>query len=131
VPLDSPTPAKSEAINDGLFQGLIQRFSESDRASFTDRQLRALETACQNVAWGRHAVDIRLSIPAIFSRFYIVFLMGRERRSAKRRSEEKRRHPLSKVLNTLLVGGLIAVGIYLIFFIQTLLFIVFYSDGIH
>ena len=57
--------------------------------------------------------------------------MGRERRSAKRRSEEKRRHPLSKVLNTLLVGGLIAVGIYLIFFIQTLLFIVFYSDGIH
>ena len=131
MPLDSPTPAKSEAINDGLFQALIRRFPDGDRASFTDRQLRTLETACQNVAWGQHPVDIRLSIPVIFSRFYMVFLMGRERRSAQRRAQEKRRHPLNKALNYLFIGGLITISIYMIFFIQTLIFMVTYSDGIN
>jgi hypothetical protein len=58
---------------------------------------------------GRHALDLRLSVPLVSSRYYLAVLGGRERRNAKRRGDERRRNPLATKWNIafLAVLGLI------------------------
>ncbi len=47
-------------------------------------------------AWtGHHSVDIRLTIPFLPGRYYLTILSGKERRSAKRRKEERQKHSLA------------------------------------
>jgi hypothetical protein len=41
-----------------------------------------------------HPINLRLSIPSPFGRFYLTLVAGRERRNPERRAEERRRHPL-------------------------------------
>ncbi|MDX1422058.1 MAG: hypothetical protein R3322_02900 [Kiloniellales bacterium] len=48
---------------------------------------------------GRHALDLRLSVPLVASRYYLAVLGGRERRNAKRRGDERRRNPLATKWN--------------------------------
>lgn len=61
-------------------------------------------------AWNRrHAINIRLSIPLFFGRYYVTLVAGKERRSAARRSEERGKHPLrttGNVIFFLVLGAL-------------------------
>lgn len=46
-------------------------------------------------AWsGRHTVDVRISIPLPFGRWYLTVVAGRERRSPERLVRERGKHPL-------------------------------------
>jgi hypothetical protein len=45
-------------------------------------------------AWTSHPIDIRLSIPFGFGRWYVTLVAGPERRHPKRREVERRKHPL-------------------------------------
>ena len=57
-------------------------------------------------AWGaRHAINLRVSIPFGFRRYYVTVVAGRERRSAARRSAERRLHPLVTFGNIALCAG--------------------------
>ncbi len=58
-------------------------------SSFTDSQLSYVEQAIENRPERRHPVDIRLSIPLLGHRFYLVFLFGREIRSPARRQLDR------------------------------------------
>lgn len=61
-------------------------------------------------SWGgRHAIDLRLSVPLLASRYYLAVLGGRERRNSKRRTDERRSNPLATKWNIafLAVLGLI------------------------
>ena len=49
-------------------------------------------------AWGEHSINIRISI---FGRFYVTIVAGRERRSPDRRIDERQKHPLDTLGNTL------------------------------
>ena len=55
--------------------------------------------------WGRHPVDIRLSIPLLAGRYYVTLVAGKERRNAERRSNEKRKHPLITLGNLAVFFG--------------------------
>ncbi len=44
--------------------------------------------------WGRHPVNIRLTIPLPFRSFYVTIVAGPERRSRERRIVERGKHPL-------------------------------------
>ena len=123
MPLDSATRAQLPFDNDGLMTGILNNIPENARGLFSDDHLAALNTACGKLKWNKHPVDIRLSIPTLFSRYYMVLLGGPERRDSERRAEEKQRHPLKTVGNFLFLGGLVALGIYAIVFIETLIFI--------
>ena len=48
-----------------------------------------------------HPVNIRLSLPLLFGRFYITIVAGRERRSRERLAAEARKHPLATAGNLL------------------------------
>ncbi len=58
-------------------------------SSFTDAQLSYVEEAIENRPPRDHPVDIRFSIPLFSQRFYLVFLFGREIRSAARRERDR------------------------------------------
>jgi hypothetical protein len=44
--------------------------------------------------WGRHALDLRLTVPWLFGGFYMVFLAGKERRPKNRRQSERKERKL-------------------------------------
>ncbi|HMB77737.1 MAG TPA: hypothetical protein VKN76_15170 [Kiloniellaceae bacterium] len=123
MPLDSTGKANLPFDHDGLMTGILNHLPEDDRGLFSEDHVSALRKACDKLKWSRHPVDIRLSIPTLFSRYYLVLVGGPERRSGERRADEKRRHPFQTVGNFLFLGALIALGLYAVVFIETLLFI--------
>jgi len=44
--------------------------------------------------WGRHPVNVRVSVPLGFGRYYVTIIAGRERRSRDRLVAERHKHPL-------------------------------------
>jgi hypothetical protein len=82
------------------------------RQDFTDSQLGALAEALKKSGWRQnHSVNIRLSIPLIFTRIFVTVIAGNERREPERRADEKSSHPLRTLGNFLFVG-VIAMLIY-------------------
>lgn len=69
------------------------------------------QVAGHQSAWaGRHPVDLRISIPLGFGRYYLTVVVGRERRDTSRRKDERRKHPLSTVGNLTFLFFLGTVG---------------------
>ena len=127
MPLDIPAESKVSTADNGLFAAILNRLPDETRGLFSEGHLDALKKACRGLRWGQHPVDIRLSIPSLFRRYYIVLLAGPERRSAERRAEEKQRHPFGKLANLLFVAMILALGVYLAVFVETLIFISYYK----
>lgn len=66
-----------------------------------------LAPASGQAAWSsEHPVDVRLTIPLVFGRYYIAIVCGKERRSDQRLRVERRRHPLITAGNTAFFFGL-------------------------
>ena len=77
--------------------------------------------AVQGRDWSRdHAVDLRLSIPLVFGRYYLTIVAGRERRCPRRLAEERRKHPMRTAGNALFLAACgVIVGFALLFLMQT------------
>ncbi len=72
------------------------------------------------VPWdGDHPINLRLSIPLPFKRYYVTLVAGEERRSPERRAEERRKHPIKTTGNlaVLMAAGTV-VGISLATLVQ-------------
>ena len=54
-----------------------------------------------------HSINIRLSIPLFFRRYYVTIVAGQEHRSPERRTAERQKHPLITVGN---ITALFAAG---------------------
>lgn len=76
---------------------LLKRLPEDVAASFSTEQRAALGGA---VAPARHAVDIRLSLPFLGRRRYVVLLAGREKRPPARLEAYRHAHALWTPSNT-------------------------------
>jgi hypothetical protein len=86
---DDPASDLANDLAEVLGAGTPQRSPEADAAAPADGR-----------SWdGRHALDLRLSVPLVSSRYYLAVLGGRERRNAKRRGDERRRNPLATKWN--------------------------------
>jgi hypothetical protein len=51
-----------------------------------------------------HFINVRLSIPLVFTRVYVTLVAGKERRSEARRHAERRKHPLRTWGNLFVFG---------------------------
>ncbi len=78
---------------------LLANMPEDVANSFTELQLTMIEHALDGGHWREHRVDVRLSIPFLWRRFYFVLLAGPERRSRERRTSERLRRPLATIAN--------------------------------
>ncbi len=83
----------------GLFKSLMLRLPRGVRRSFDHEQLLALRQAAEEMAWGEHPIDIRLSLPWPGGRRYFLVLAGRERRELSRPAGQRRRSPPIRVGN--------------------------------
>lgn len=98
---------------------LLDLMPKEVRETFTDEQIQAIITVLQP---GTHSVDIRLSIPFVGGRRYVVLLIGKERRSLERRKLERLRRPLRTPMN---VATIALLGVCLIYFLIGLIHILF------
>ncbi|MEH2244864.1 hypothetical protein [Nostoc sp.] len=71
---------KHSSKNDTFLQQFFVCIPPQVAATFTDAQLTELQKVFSERVNKRHAVDIRLSIPFIKKRFYLVFLFGKEKK---------------------------------------------------
>ncbi|MBW4630457.1 MAG: hypothetical protein KME30_00720 [Iphinoe sp. HA4291-MV1] len=69
---------------DPFVQQFFARISPKTATTFTDTQLAALKQVFQNRTAKDHVVDIKLSIPFPKQGFYVVLLLGKEKRSKER-----------------------------------------------
>ena len=93
------------ANKDPFLEDFFRDMSPALARSFTDEQLRAIKMQFGARERGAHSVDLRFSIPLL--RRYVVLLIGRERRTLRRRRKDRKNYPLATV-------GNIAVGIVLL-----------------
>ena len=110
----------------GLYKALQKRLPEDLRRSFSEQQRRALKQACRELGWGGHPVDIRVSIPLLFGRYYLSLFGGPEKRGSHRRLEERQRHPFHRLGNYLFIAVLAALAIYAVVLIQAAFFVSYY-----
>ena len=128
MPLDSSALIRDTGESNGLFDAIVSRLPEATRATLSEAQLDALRESAESIKWGKHPIDIRLSVPTFLSRYYLVLIGGKERRGKGRLVEERKRHPLNTLFNWLFIGGVIALGIYLVVFVEMLFFISHFSE---
>lgn len=57
-------------------------------------------SAAAEHAWGQHPINIRMSLPLLFGRYYLTVLGGKEGRHAARRRVERQKHPLDTAVNS-------------------------------
>jgi len=77
--------------------------------TLSTEQKEALYKAAEESTWGRHPVNIRLSLPLLARRYYLTIVAGEEKRSIERRSHERHRYPLRTAANVLFFLGLASV----------------------
>ncbi|MEA5505325.1 hypothetical protein VB735_19865 [Halotia wernerae UHCC 0503] len=67
--------------NDPFIKQFFARIPSQTVATFSDAQLTELKSVFRDRISKRHAVDIRVYIPVFKRRFYVVLVMGKEKRS--------------------------------------------------
>ena len=57
-----------------------------------------------------HPINLRLSLPLVFGRYYVTIVAGRESRGAARLAEERKKHPLTTAGNSLFLTAIIGIA---------------------
>jgi len=96
---------KDSSKTDPFVQQFFARIPPKTATTFTDAQLVALKQVFKERISKRHAVDIKLSMP-FFKGFYIVLLLGKEKRS-KKRLQAAICQPVNSILLT--ISGLVLI----------------------
>lgn len=115
---------KIDQYSDPFTHHVYESIDPNVRATFTPRQVHAIETAIRaNKPYQKHPVDLRGAFPLFFFRVYFVLLMGRDKRQPTRDKEAKRRHKAvigSAILSLyVVVCMLIPVGIALLYVLKS------------
>ena len=71
---------KNYAKTDSFIQLFFARIPSQTAATFTNAQLTELKRVFGTRSLRPHAIDIRLSIPFFKRGFYLVFLLGKQKR---------------------------------------------------
>ena len=105
-------PKPAERDPSGLADAILAKMPSDVRATLGPDQIVALRRAANDVSWSSHPVNIRLTIPTIFKRYYLVIPGGSERRDRERIAAERRRNPLYTLSNVLFLLGIGGLAVY-------------------
>ena len=86
--------------------GLFERLPEWVLDPLSNEQKEAIHQAAEDPAWQRSPVDIRFTIPFLGKQFFITVISGAEKRSPKRRDEERHHYPLRTAATVFFFIGL-------------------------
>jgi hypothetical protein len=108
---------------------LISRLPDETALSLTDEQLSHLKIAIGSGGYSKHKLDVRGTLPIPFypSRFYFVFLMGRNVRSITRNEETI---TMMAILFLTFIFLLLSVvlGLFALYILKSVLGINFFED---
>ena len=93
---------------------------EADRSSSEAMPERAQPVPAEREWTARHPINLRVTLPMPFGRWYVTLVAGRERRSKERLSEERLKHPLETGPNLLFLFSLGIVGTALLLTVAAL-----------
>ena len=101
---------------------LLSRMPSGVADSFSDDQLMHLKVALGSRQWGRHKIDFRgtFSFPFVSSRFYYVFLMGKNHRDLSRSEKVISALTLS-LFTSLLILLCVMFGILVLYLVKSAL----------
>ena len=94
-----------------VFAQFANRLPPHILSSFSEAQIESIQQALEPRSWQQHPVDIRLSIPFLGRRFYLVFVAGKEKRSSERLAKENTFRQFWTPSNMLLIFLVIVSGI--------------------
>lgn len=89
--------------NDPFIAQFFSRIPAEVAETFTPAQLDAVKRAFGARSRGAHSIDLRLSIPLIIRRVYLVILAGSERRESDRRAVDRLLAPVWTLANGFLM----------------------------
>ena len=98
---EGDSPHELPPARNGLAQRLLEALPVEVRGSLNEEQREALVAAARTQGWSNHSTDIRLSIPFLGRRYYLVLLGGEERRNKARLASERNKYPLRTLTNVL------------------------------
>jgi len=107
-------------MNEVRAELFLRRLPPEVRDSLDPKQVAAIRNAAGGRAATSHPVDIRLSVPLPWGRFYLAITGGHDRRNPARRARDRRLRPLSTAGNSLLFG--ILIGSFCLSLLGALLF---------
>jgi len=87
------------AMHDPFLEQFFSRIPRDMAESFSDDQLLAIKRAFADQVGKDHSIDIRVSLPLLFRRYYMVFIAGPERRDQARRRRDKGTRRIAKGTN--------------------------------
>lgn len=90
---------EARSSSETIRERLLKRMDGEVAKSFSEAQLHELERVLAAPASGRPAINIRVTAPLFWRRYFITFLAGPERRSEERLKEERARHAIWTVAN--------------------------------
>ena len=108
------SPSTPSATLGAFRRQYLSRVPSHIKDSLDDEQLTALAdiAAAMRAAWAnRHRVDIRMSVPLLFSRYYLTVLSGPDGRGRQRRNEDGKSGPFRRLANVAFIG-IVAAGFY-------------------
>ncbi len=80
--------ADKKSSSDLFIKHYFERISPEVAATFTDEQKHAIKLMFGARGYAKHPVEVRRSIPFGRNRFYLIFLLGREKRAYDRLKTE-------------------------------------------
>ncbi|MBF0129587.1 MAG: hypothetical protein HQL33_06315 [Alphaproteobacteria bacterium] len=114
---------KNASLDSASIDVLLARVPRAVKDTLTIEQKQGIANAMREVAWRKHPVDMRLSIPFFSRRFYFTMIAGEEQRSSERRKIEQNLRPVRTMGNMMFILGIAAV-----FYLFAIFGIFFYSQ---
>jgi hypothetical protein len=111
--------SEPQQLRAGSEDWILARLPDEIHSRLTPDLKEALARAAAP-RWFEHPVDIRLSIPLPFGRYYLALVLGPERRNDDRRKAERASHRVMTPANLLFILSII-VGFYGVLGIAVLL----------
>jgi uncharacterized membrane protein YidH (DUF202 family) len=104
----------------------MRRVPDEVRAALTVEQLQAIRQAVFDSRPGQnHSIDIRVTLPLFFVRYYLILQSGRDRRSATRNAEDRRRRAANQLFDWTVIAvvlfNVIQVVFLILYFIKSFL----------
>lgn len=103
-------------------QKLMAKMPKRVAQSFSDEQIQHLHRAIGTRGWKKHPVDVRttLTIPFARSQWYVVLLMGRDKRELTRTEQQISTLTLAGIA-TLCLSASIMLGLLVIYLVKSAL----------
>ncbi len=83
-----------------------ERLEKETGEGLSDNSSASTRKAPGGESWSNdHPVNIRLAIPLLFGRYYVTIMAGKERRSGERLASERKKYPLMKLGNLVVMAA--------------------------